>query len=175
MLSSFELDLKGWIVRVYERRAGVVRRSLETQVMRIMDGERRWLIPLTAGVVLGVAALPLVGPIGVFGTLALLYVGAFASGFATMRRAERVERSATPRTDPAAAASLAWETRPEMGVDERNRLVRIMNLARSAHHPAVRPVLLGEVGEALAQEPLASWPFMRDLSDLLRTDAAALS
>lgn len=174
-LPSFEADLRRWMVRVYERRARLVRRSLEQQVMRILDAERRWLVPLTAGVVLGVAALPVIGPLGIWGTLALLYVGAFLSGVATMRRAERVERTVAPSADPARAAAVAWAARPPMGVDEQNRLVRIMNLARSAAYPSVRPVLLGEVGEALAEEPLASWSFMRDLDDLLRTDAAALA
>lgn len=173
--ASFEIDLHAWIVRVYERRSRLVRRSLEQRILRLLDAERRWLVPLMVGVLAGVAAMPVLGAGGILAALAVLYVGAFVSGVATMRRAERVEAEVGSATDPRAAASWAWENRPALGVDERNQLTRIMNLARSAAHPGVRPVLLDEVGYALSREPLGSWAFMRDLGDLLRADASALA
>ena len=172
---GFEAELREWIARVYERRAGAQRRWLEVQVMALLDAERRWLVPLLAGVVLGVAALPLVGPYGIWAALGLLYVGALASGVATMRRSERLEAARGRPEDPRKVADEAWSARPPLGVEERARLVRIMNLARSGARPGVRPLLLGELGEARADGTLGAWPFLADLDELLREDAAALA
>ncbi len=173
--AAFEADLQTWVLRVYEQRAQLAKRGVETKVLRILESEKRWLVPLMFGVVVGVALVPVFGAGSLIGSLGLLYVGAFLSGYRTMRRAERVERRGKRRRDPSKAAQAAWEARPSLGPEEQVRLVRIMNLARAATAPSVRPVLLNELSEALAEPPLASWAFLYDLRDLLRADAAALA
>ena len=173
--AAFEDDLRVWVLRVYEQRAGLRRRRADERVMRILDAERRWLVPLTLGVLIGVAAMPVLGLPGVIGTLALLYMGAIASGVRTMRRAERAERERPSPQEVAAAAVRAWQSRPLIDVDGRAHLVRIMNLARAATTHSARAALLNEVQEARQAGPLAGWHFMHDLEALLRADASALA
>src|SRR5687768_5489818 len=100
--------------------------------MQILESEKRRLIPLVGGVLIGVAISPIVGTPGILASLALLYVGAMLSGLATMRRAEDVERSVDPAREAVILAERAWTARPEIGADERARLIRIMNLARTS-------------------------------------------
>jgi hypothetical protein len=171
----FEQELRRWVERVYERRAEMLSRRRETRVMRILEAERRWLIPLSVGVVLGVALMPVLGAAGVLGSLAFLYVGAIASGLRTMRRAERAERAVDPDAEARAGVERAWRTRPPIGDDERARLVRIMNLASSAGRPGARAMLLGELQEAADDRRLAGWPFLPDLQELLGSDSSALA
>jgi hypothetical protein len=172
--SAFERDLRSWLSKVYQQRAGVARVRLERRVMHILESERRWLVPLTIGVLFGVGAVPMLGSGGVLGSLAVLYIGAVISGYVTMRRAEQVEQLADPRIEAAAAEALAWEQRPPFGPDERARLVRIMNLSRplAGRRATLRPLLLEEVDAALAHRPLSEWSFIRDLRDLIQSDAA---
>lgn len=175
--AAFERDLRAWMRRVYEIRTSMVRRRVDERLGRVLEGERRWLIPLTAGVWLGVAVMPALGIAGVVGTLVLLYVGAITSGYVTMRKAEQVEseRPRDPRAESEALTAWAWTARPPLGQDERVHLVRIMNLARASHHPGVRPALLDEVREARGVGNLSTWAFMDDLDELLRQDAGALA
>jgi prepilin signal peptidase PulO-like enzyme (type II secretory pathway) len=173
--APFEQDLRRWVDRVYERRSGMLARRRERRVMQILDAERRWLIPLSVGVLLGVALMPVLGAPGVLGSLALLYVGAVASGYRTMRRAERVERALDLEADARVGAERAWATCPPLGDDEHARLVRIMNLAGSATFPGAQAMLLGELKDAASSRPLAGWQFLGDLQELLRSDCAALA
>ena len=175
--ATFERDLRTWLVGVYEDRAGLARVRLEQRILKVLDSERRWLVPLTAGLVFGVGAVPMLGISGVLGSLVLLYVGAIVSGYVTMRRAERLERSMDPRAEAQAAATSAWEQRPPLGPEERAQLVRIMNLAGvpATQRASIRPLLLAEVRGALGQQPLGSWPFLTDLNDLLRAETTDAS
>src|SRR5215207_8579987 len=120
---AFERDLRSWVSAIYDQRARLARRRLEQRILQVLDSERRWLVPLTIGVLFGVGAVPVLGMTGVLGSLAVLYVGAIVSGYATMLRAERLERSADPRVEAAATAANAWEQRPSFGPDERAQLV----------------------------------------------------
>jgi hypothetical protein len=169
--AAFERELRTWLIATYEQRAGLARKRLERRILKVLDSERRWLVPLTVGVVFGVGAVPVLGLGGVLGSLVLLYVGAMVSGYVTMLRAERLEASIDPRAEAQAAAASAWEHRPRLGPEERAQLVRIMNLSAShASRPSLKPLLLEEVRAALAQQPLGSWRFLEDFDDLLRAD-----
>jgi hypothetical protein len=172
---AFDDDLRAWIDRVYARRSELVAQRVEARVARILDAEKRWLVPLTVGVVVGATLAPVVGTWAILATLAALYLGSFASGYVTMRRAERVERSVDPVAEARRAADDAWESRPPLGADDRARLIRLMNLSRSAALPTARSLLVGEAAETAAQEPFASWRLLRDLQEVLRADPAALA
>jgi hypothetical protein len=50
---------------------------------------------------------------------------------------------------------------------DRARLVRILNLSRIAERPLAAELLLQELDEALAAEPLVSWRPLRDLREML--------
>jgi hypothetical protein len=170
--AAFERDLRAWLVAFYERRAGLARTRLEQRILKVLDSERRWLIPLTIGVLFGVSAVPVLGLTGVLISLAVLYVGATVSGYITMRRAERLEASLEPRAEARSAAAQAWEQRPPFGPSERALLVRIMNLsaAPTSRQAVIRPMLLDEVHAALTHQPLAGWRGLTDFSDFLRAE-----
>src|SRR3712207_7927873 len=53
LFRSFERDLRAWLTAVYERRARLAHRRLEQRILRVLESERRWLVPLTLGVVFG--------------------------------------------------------------------------------------------------------------------------
>ncbi len=173
--AGFERDLRAWMARVYERRARLNGRRLEQRILQVLESERRWLVPLTIGVLIGASASPVVGAPALLGSLVLLYVGALYSGYHTMRRTERMEQSLRGGIEAGVATEGAWQARPALGADERARLIRLMNLSRSAAAPSVRPALLAELSEALSQESLAGWPFLWELQDLLQADPAALA
>jgi hypothetical protein len=173
--AAFEKDLRAWLLAIYERRAGLARMRLEQRILKVLDSERRWLVPLTAGLVVGVGAVPVLGLPAVLGSLILLYVGAIVSGYVTMRRAERIERSVDPRAEALAAAASAWDHRPPFGPDERALLVRIMNLSTPpvVHRASARPLLLDELRGALSHPPLDTWPCLADLNELLLSETPA--
>jgi hypothetical protein len=52
----------------------------------------------------------------------------------------------------------AWTAWSTWGPAERTRLLRIINLSRVTSRPAGANLLLSELDDALAAEPLASWP-----------------
>jgi hypothetical protein len=175
-MERFEADLHHFLERAYDRRAGVAATRVQQRVLETLDHEKRRLIPLVAGVLIGVGLTPFVGTPGVVVGLVLLYVGAFASGVWTMRRAERIEAELDPRIDAQRAAEEAWRTRPPLGAEECAQLTRIMNLAVSAGSlPAIRAMLLGELREARTTRSLRGWRFLDDLTELLEADAAALA
>ena len=59
---------------------------------------------------------------------------------------------------------VAWSS---LGPEERARLVRIINLSRVAARPPGATLLVSELDEALAAEPLANWSPLGDLRNTL--------
>lgn len=101
------------------------------------------------------------GWLGVTGTtLAIPWLGAPAAAasvallFATLLLAFELTFPPAEQSDSAPASGTASvgadQGRPVCGPDERARLIRIMNLSRSATWPAVRPLLRDELREALS-------------------------
>lgn len=175
-MERFEPELRAFVARAYDRRAGVAASRARQRVLETLDGEKRRLVPLVAGVLIGVGLTPLVGTPSVVVGLVLLYVGAFVSGITTMRRAEQIEAEAEPRAEVERAVEEAWRSRPELGPDERAQLIRIMNLAASAGSlPSIQSMLLAELREAGSSRAMADWRFIRDLEELVEADAAALA
>jgi len=175
-MERFEADLHAFLLRAYERRARAAASRVQQRVLETLDYEKRRLVPLVAGVLIGVGLTPFLGTPSVLIGLALLYVGAFLSGIRTMRRAEHIEQSFDPRVEAAESAAEAWRTHPRLGPDERAQLVRIMNLAGSAGSlPTVGAMLLGELREAQDSGALKGWRFLADLAELIEADASALA
>jgi hypothetical protein len=112
-------------------------------------------------------AIPWLGGPAAAASVALLFATLLLAFELTFPPAEQSDSAPTSGT----ASMGAEQGRPMCGPDERARLIRIMNLSRSATSPSVRPLLRDELREALSQEPLASWPALRRLEEALNADA----
>jgi hypothetical protein len=100
-------------------------------------------------------ASPLLGVMGLELSLALLAITLVLS-----------YRVTSPGPDRPHAADEAVDARPEwssLRPTERACLMRIINLSRVAARPSGAQPQLSELEEALAEEPLANWPPLREL------------
>jgi hypothetical protein len=67
-----------------------------------------------------------------------------------------------------------WTAWSAWGPAEQTRLLRIINLSRVASRPAGANLLLSELDDALAAEPLASWLPSRTLRAIVQTGGSRL-
>jgi hypothetical protein len=155
--AAFEKDLDVWLAWVYTVRTehDSMRRLVRTYCLG-------WLA--VTGTTL---AIPWLGAPAAVASVTLLFATLLLAFEHTIPPTEQSYRS------PGSGTALlgAHQGRPVLGPDERARLIRIMNLSRLAARPAVRPLLRDELREALSQEPLASWPALRCLEEVVNADA----
>jgi hypothetical protein len=111
-------------------------------------------------------AIPLVGvAAAVLGVVFL--IGTLALAFAvTAREPDDKYQSSGP-----VGAWTAWSA---CGPAEHARLLRIINLSRVSSRPVGANLLLNELDDALAAEPLASWPPLRTLRDIAQAGGLRL-
>jgi hypothetical protein len=152
--ASFETDLTVWLERLYAVRA-------ERQGMRRL--QRVYAVGWLAIVAMTVALL-LLGPIAALGALLLLVV-TLGMGW-WLVSAARLEDPRSRGRVPAHGQCRSYEL-PEFGSDERARLVRLMNLSRTAWRPATRMLLRAELHEARTRGALADWGVLYDLEDVV--------
>jgi hypothetical protein len=105
-------------------------------------------------------AIPLLGTTAVVLSV-LLLAAALLVGYVTTA----AEPDSPCATGGPPDARHAW---PSLDPAERARLVCIINLSKVAASPPCARLLLSELDEALAAEPLASWPPLRELRGILR-------
>ena len=111
-----------------------------------------------------------IGPLGV--AAAVLTV-VFLIGMLVLGYVVTAPRPGRPDSSIGAVAS--WPEWSSLSAAERAHLIRVMNLSRVAERPAAARLLLTELDEALAAEPLASWPPLRDLRNILRAGWSGLT
>jgi hypothetical protein len=163
--AAFEDDLERWLGTVYERVALLERRQGQRAVERVVERQNRVYLGLIAVLAASIMLLPLLGPPGVLGGLLLLYGGALVSSLITAYWLRRFERRET--TSAAARLRTAQAQRPVLAVDDRARLIRIMNLSGLRPSRGVRAALAAELAEARQTPGLRSWPAVYDAGALL--------
>lgn len=155
---TVESDVEAWLAWLKEARAT----QADEQAMR------RLVSVYVAGwtaVALASMAIPIVGVAAAVLSL-VLFAGMLALGFVVTQpdRAYSDDRAAEEvRND--------W---PTLGLPERARLVRIINLSRVAARPLGARLLLSELDEALASEPFAGWLAVSELRDIVQAGCAHL-
>lgn len=158
-------DLRAWVRGYHAERARLAAARTGQSVERVFDGERKLLVALSGVLMLGIASIPWLGPAGVLGGLAILYVGTLISAAVTLRRV-RALRASVPANVPEDEVEATLAACPPVDSQARALLVRLMNLSRARPTPRSRELLHDALAEALARPGLGRWPFLRDLSDL---------
>ncbi len=158
-------DLRAWVRGYHAERARLAAARIGESVERVFDGERRLLVALSGVLMLGIASIPWLGPAGVLGGLAMLYVGTMVSAAVTLRRV-RALRAGGPAGVPDDEVEAALAACPPVDSQARALLVRLMNLSQARPTPRGRELLREALIEAAARPGLGSWPFLRTLSDL---------
>ncbi len=155
--AAFESDLAAWLAWLKAARDA----RADQHAMRRLE-----LVYGAGWTAVGAAimATPLVGVAG--GVLSVVFFGVMlALGLVV------TEPDWPHSTDRAADQSQDWSG---FGPVERATLVRIINLSRVATRAQGVWLLLSEVDDALAAEPLASWPPLSELRELVRSGCARL-
>ena len=148
---AFESDLAAWLTwlnTVHNQRAD------ETAMRRLgLVYAVGW-----AAVTAAVLFVPVVGVVAVALT-AVVAIGTMAVGLVVTRptRGARDDTAADDWLSP-------WLCLP---LEERARLLRIINLSRVATRPLGASLLLAEVDQALAERPFANWRSLHKLHDLV--------
>jgi hypothetical protein len=157
--TAFEQEFDVWTLWVY-----TVREEHDCMRRVVRTYRLGWLA--VTGTTL---AIPWLGAPAAVASVALLFTTLLLAFEHALPRAEQSDRAHGSGT----AAVGAEQGRPVFGPDERARLIRIMNLSRSATRPAVRELLRDELRLALSEEPLASWPVLRRLEEAVNANAFA--
>jgi len=157
--TAFDSELAAWLAWLEAARDARV----DHQVMRRLEVVYGvgWTAVTVAG--LGIA------PLGV--TAAVLTV-VFLIGMLVLGYVVTAPRPGRPESSIGAVAS--WPEWSSLSAAERAHLIRVINLSRVAERPSAARLLLSELDEALAAEPLASWPPLRDLRNILGAGWLAL-
>jgi hypothetical protein len=153
LVRAFEADLAAWLTWLGTVHAGLA----EARLMRKLElvytaGWTAATVAALAIMLVGVVALTMTGML-LATTLLLGYVVT-----APAPNPLKVKRDA-------AVGPFGW---PVLGQVERACLTRIINLTRVAASPRGEALLSSEVDEALATGPLAGWPPLLELRDMLR-------
>jgi len=150
--TAFESELGAWLAWLQAARDARV----DHQVMRRL--EVVYGVGWTAVTVAGLGIAPL-GVTAAMLTVVFL-IGMLVLGYVvTAPRPGRLDSSIG-----AVAPCPEWSS---LSAAERAHLIRVMNLSRVAERPSAARLLLSELDEALAAEPLASWPPLRDLRNIV--------
>ena len=149
LATAFEADLAAWPTWL-ESAWGARADEHAMHRLELVYGSG-WIAITVAGL-----AIPLLGV-----TAAVLTVVFFA-GMLVLGCVVTAPRPG--RLDATGGSVVAWSS---LGPAERARLVRIINLSRVASRPPGARLLVSELDEALAAEPLASWSPLRDLRNIL--------
>jgi len=152
LATAFEADLAAWLTWL-ESAWGARADEHAMHRLELVYGSG-WIAIIVAGV-----AIPLLGV-----TAAVLTVVLFA-GMLVLGCVVTAPRPG--RLDATGGSVVAWPEWSSLGPAERARLVRIINLSRVASRPPGARLLVRELDEALAAEPLASWSPLRDLRNTL--------
>src|SRR5712691_11054592 len=153
---AFDADLAAWLTWLESARCA---RADEHAMHRLeLVYGSGWIAIIVAGL-----AIPLLGV-----TAAVLTVVFFA-GMLVLGCVVTAPRPG--RLDATGGSVVAWSS---LGPAERARLVRIINLSRVASRPPGARLLVSELDEALAAEPLASWSPLRDLREIVQQGCAQL-
>jgi len=150
--NTFEAELAAWSAWL----DGVRAHQAESSLMRKL--EIIYAVGWTATMIAGFAT-PVLGLAALIATLVFVCATLILGYVVTLPRSER-----SPRP-PAGARFYYW---PELGADERARLIRIMNLSRLAARPRSEAALLVELEEALRTESLGACEPLRELRELVR-------
>jgi hypothetical protein len=150
LAAAFEEDLAAWLAWLQVERA----RESDRRAMRRVE-----LVYGTGWVAITGAALA-ISPLGIAAAVlcVALLVATLLLGYLTT----------VPGRDTGACCECGL---PMLGLEQRARVVRIMNLSRVPWRPVAVRMLLMEVDEALSVEPLSSWPPLRLMRKLLPTNA----
>jgi hypothetical protein len=156
---AFEAELAAWLTWVEAARDA---RTDEHAMRRLalVDGTGWLAIAMT------VLAIPLLDARAAMLSFALL-AGMLVLGC----------RATAPQSvsrDTTRASVIRYPASSSLGAADRARLVRIINLSRIAGSPRGAQLLLSELDEALDAEPLASWPPLRELRDVLRAGQSGM-
>jgi hypothetical protein len=162
--AAFEDDLERWLSVVYERVTLLERRKRQLAAERVVERQNRVYLVLIGVLAASIMLLPLLGAPGVVTGLVVLYVGALLSSLWTALRLRRYERGGS---SVAAHLRQARAQRPTLAMDERARLIRIMNLSALRQTRGVRAALSAELAEARQLPALRDWPALGDAEALL--------
>src|SRR6266851_1051741 len=157
--TAFESELAAWLAWLQAARDARVDHQM-MQRLEVVYGVG-WTAITVAG--LGIA------PLGV--TAAVLAV-VFLIGMLVLGYVVTAPRPGRP--DSTIGAVAPWPEWSSLSAAERAHLIRVMNLSRVAERPSAARLLLSELDKALAAEPLASWPPLRDLRNILGAGWSAL-
>lgn len=157
--TAFEAELAAWLAWL-EVAQGTRADEHAMRRLELVYGSG-WIAITVAGL-----AIPLLGVTAAVLTV-VLFAGMLVLGYlVTAPRPSRLD--ATP------GSVVTWPEWSSLGPAERARLVRIVNLSRVAARPPGARLLASELDEALAAEPLASWPPLGDLRNILRAGWSGL-
>src|SRR3712207_5273535 len=158
-------DLRAWVRGYHAERARLAAARAGQAVERVFDGERKVLIVLSGVLMLGIASIPWLGPAGVLGGLAILYVGTMVSAVETLRRVRRL-RAGVPAGVSEDEIERVVAACPPVDALGRSVLVRLINLSMTQPTPRSRALLGEALDEAFGRPDLGGWSFLRDVSAL---------
>jgi hypothetical protein len=158
-------DLRAWVRGYHAERTRLIGATVGQAVERVFDAERTVLVALSGVLMLGIASIPWLGPAGVLGGLAILYVGTMVSAFATLHRV-RALRASVPTDVPDDEVEATMAACPPVDSQARALLVRLMNLSTTRPTPRSRELLRDALAEAAGRPGLAQWRFLSDVAGL---------
>lgn len=163
MFADFEQWVRDWLANLYERRDAMLRRADAAVEAEFFDREAVFLKILVGLCLVGLCLLPLIGAIGVFGSLGALYLGSAIGAVVVLRKARQLDQARRLRPVVAERVEWAWRALQPIDAETRAYLTRLINLTPVASTDRGRPIFVREVEQARQAPRLAAWPAWDDV------------